>query len=104
MPLFAARFGANPLIIGVLQAAYPSMQFIGTPILGRLSDRFGRKPILLFSQLGTLIGFIMLGFANALWILFLSRIIDGLSGANLSTAQAAVADSTDERNRTQGLD
>ncbi len=97
MPLFAARFGANPLIIGILQAAYPSMQFIGTPILGRLSDRFGRKPILLFSQLGTLAGFILLGFANALWILFLSRIIDGLSGANLSTAQAAVADSTDEK-------
>ena len=103
MPLFAARFGANPLIIGILQAAYPSMQFIGTPILGRLSDRFGRKPILLFSQLGTFAGFILLGFANALWILFLSRIIDGLSGANLSTAQAAVADSTDEKNRTQGL-
>ncbi len=103
MPLFAARFGADPFIIGILQAAYPSMQFIGTPILGRLSDRFGRKPILLFSQLGTFAGFILLGFANALWILFLSRIIDGLSGANLSTAQAAVADSTDEKNRTQGL-
>ena len=103
MPLFAARFGANPLIIGILQAAYPAMQFIGTPILGRLSDRFGRKPVLLFSQFGTLVGFIMLGFANALWVLFLSRIIDGLSGANMSTAQAAVADSTNEKNRTQGL-
>ncbi|HUH95993.1 MAG TPA: MFS transporter [Anaerolineales bacterium] len=103
MPLFAARFGADPFVIGVLQAAYPSMQFIGTPILGRLSDRLGRKPILLFSQLGTFIGFVMLGFANALWILFLSRIIDGLSGANMSTAQAAVADSTTDRNRTQGL-
>jgi DHA1 family tetracycline resistance protein-like MFS transporter len=103
MPLFAARFGANPLLIGILQAAYPAMQFIGTPILGRLSDRFGRKPVLLFSQFGTLVGFIMLGFANALWVLFLSRIIDGLSGANMSTAQAAVADSTNEKNRTQGL-
>ena len=66
IPLFAARFGANPLLIGILQAAYPAMQFIGTPILGRLSDRFGRKPVLLFSQFGTLVGFIMLGFANAL--------------------------------------
>jgi DHA1 family tetracycline resistance protein-like MFS transporter len=103
MPLFATRFGANPLIIGFLQAAYPAMQFIGTPILGRLSDRFGRKPVLLFSQLGTLAGFILLGFANALCLLFLSRIIDGLSGANMSTAQAAVADSTDEKHRTQGL-
>jgi DHA1 family tetracycline resistance protein-like MFS transporter len=103
LPLFAARFGATPFLIGILQAAYPLMQFLGTPILGRLSDRFGRKPILLFSQLGTLAGFILLGFANTLWLLFLSRIIDGLSGANLSTAQAAITDSTTEKTRTQGL-
>jgi MFS family permease len=103
LPLFAARFGASPFIIGILQATYPMMQFLGTPILGRLSDRFGRKPILLFSQLGTLAGFVLLGFSNTLWLLFLSRIIDGLSGANMSTAQAAIADSTNEKNRTQGL-
>ncbi len=103
LPLFAARFGATPLIVGILQAAYPLMQFIGAPILGRLSDRFGRKPVLLVSQLGTLAGFILLGFANTLWLLFLSRIIDGLSGANMSTAQAAIADRTNEKTRTQGL-
>lgn len=103
MPLFAARFGATPLLVGVLQAAYPLMQFIGAPILGRLSDRFGRKPVLIVSQLGTLAGFVLLGFANTLWLLFLSRIIDGLSGANISTAQAAIADRTNERTRTQGL-
>ncbi len=103
LPLFAARFGATPLVVGILQAAYPLMQFLGAPVLGRLSDRFGRKPILLISQLGTLAGFILLGFANVLWLLFLSRIIDGLSGANISTAQAAVADSTSAKNRTQGL-
>lgn len=103
LPLFAARFGANPFVIGVLQAAYPLMQFIGTPILGHLSDRFGRKPVLLFSQLGTFIGFVLLGFANTLFLLFLSRIIDGLSGANLSTAEAAIADTTTEKTRTQGL-
>ncbi len=103
LPLFAARFGATPLLIGILQAAYPMMQFVGTPILGGLSDRFGRKPILLFSQLGTLAGFILLGFANTLPLLFLSRIIDGLSGANLSTAQAAITDSTTDKTRTQGL-
>jgi DHA1 family tetracycline resistance protein-like MFS transporter len=103
LPLFAARFGATPLIIGILQASYPLMQFLGTPILGGLSDRFGRKPILLFSQLGTLAGFVLLGFANTLPLLFLSRIIDGLSGANLSTAQAAITDSTTEKTRTQGL-
>ena len=103
LPLFAARFGATPFLIGILQAAYPTMQFVGTPILGGLSDRYGRKPVLLFSQLGTLAGFVLLGFANTLPLLFLSRIIDGLSGANLSTAQAAIADSTTEKTRTQGL-
>jgi len=103
LPLFAARFGANAFVVGILQATYPLMQFIGAPVLGRLSDHFGRKPILIASQIGTLAGFILLGFANSLWLLFLSRIIDGLSGANMSTAQAAVADSTTEKTRTQGL-
>ncbi|HET7142859.1 MAG TPA: MFS transporter [Anaerolineales bacterium] len=103
LPLYAARFGSSPLVIGILQATYPLMQFLGAPILGHLSDRFGRKPILIISQFGTLAGFILLGFANTLWLLFLSRIIDGLSGANISTAQAAITDSTDEKTRTQGL-
>lgn len=103
LPLYAARYSATPLVIGVLQAAYPLMQFLGAPILGRLSDRFGRKPILVVSQIGTFAGFILLGFANTLTILFISRIIDGLSGANISTAQAAIADSTNEKTRTQGL-
>ena len=103
MPYFAARFSVTPLSIGILQATYPLMQFIGAPILGRLSDRFGRRPILIVSQIGTLAGFILLGFSNTLWLLFISRIIDGLSGANMSTAQAAIADSTTEKTRTQGL-
>jgi DHA1 family tetracycline resistance protein-like MFS transporter len=103
LPLYAARFSATPLVIGVLQATYPLMQFLGAPILGRLSDRYGRKPILVISQFGTLAGFILLGFANTLFLLFLSRIIDGLSGANISTAQAAISDSTNEKTRTQGL-
>lgn len=103
MPLYATSFGADALTIGLLGAAYPLMQFIGAPLLGRLSDRFGRKPVLVVSQIGTLIGFLVLGFANTLWALFLARIIDGLSGANISTAQAAIADSTTEKTRTQGL-
>jgi len=103
LPLYATRYGASPLTIGILQATYPMMQFIGAPILGRLSDRFGRKRILIVSQAGTLLGFILLGFANTLWLLFVSRIIDGLSGANISTAQAAISDSTTEKTRTQGL-
>ena len=103
LPLYATAFGANAFMIGLLGATYPFMQFIGAPILGRLSDQYGRKPVLVVSQIGTLIGFIVLGFASALPILFLSRIIDGLSGANIATAQAAISDVTNEKTRTQGL-
>ena len=103
MPLYATSFGASAVMIGLLGATYPLMQFIGAPIFGRLSDRYGRKPVLVVSQIGTLIGFLILGFSNALWMLFFSRIIDGLSGANISTAQAAISDSTSEKTRTQGL-
>lgn len=103
MPLYATSFGADALIIGLLGAAYPVMQFIGAPLLGRLSDRYGRKPILVISQIGTLAGFLILGVANALWLLFISRLVDGLSGANISTAQAVITDSTTEKTRTQGL-
>lgn len=103
LSLYAVSFGANPATIGVLGAAYPIAQFVGAPLLGRLSDRFGRKPVLLVSQLGTLIGFLLLGAADSLWLLFLARIIDGLSGANISTAQAVITDSTTARTRTQGL-
>jgi len=103
LPLYAASFGADASVIGVLGATYPVMQFIGAPLLGRLSDRYGRKPILIISQIGTLIGFLVLGLANTLPLLFLSRIIDGLSGANIATAQAMIADSTTEKTRTQGM-
>ncbi len=103
LPFYAESFGASELTVGVLLASYSLMQFIGAPILGRLSDRYGRRPILLISQLGTFVGFVILGFANALWMLFLSRIIDGISGANISTAQAYIADVTDEKNRARNF-
>lgn len=103
MPLYATAFGASALMIGLLGAAYPAMQFIGAPVLGRLSDRYGRKPVLVVSQIGTFLGFVLLGLAGNLWVLFLARIIDGLSGANIATAQAAISDSTSEKTRTQGL-
>ena len=103
LPLYAASFGASPFVIGLLGAAYPVMQVIGAPLLGRLSDQVGRKPVLMVSQLGTLIGFVLMGLANSLPLLFLARLIDGLSGANIATAQAVITDKTDERNRTQGL-
>jgi DHA1 family tetracycline resistance protein-like MFS transporter len=103
LPLYATSFGADPLLIGALGTAYPLMQFLGAPLLGGLSDRFGRKPVLVISQIGTFAGFIVLGFANTLPLIFLARIIDGLSGANIATAQAALTDSTTEKTRAQGL-
>jgi DHA1 family tetracycline resistance protein-like MFS transporter len=103
LPLYATTFGIDAGTIGLLSAVYPIMQFIGAPVLGRLSDRYGRKPILIITQIGTFIGFLVLGFANTLWMLFLSRIIDGLSGANIATAQAMITDVTTEKTRTQGL-
>jgi MFS transporter, DHA1 family, tetracycline resistance protein len=103
LPFYAESFGASSVMVGLLIASYSAMQFIGAPILGRLSDRWGRRPVLLISQLGTFTGFILLGFAASLPMLFLSRIIDGISGANLSTAQAYIADVTDEKNRAKSL-
>ena len=103
LPYYAESFGASGLTVGLLLASYSLMQFIGAPVLGRLSDRYGRRPILLISQLGTFVGFMILGFANALWMLFLSRIIDGISGANISTAQAYIADVSDEKNRAKNF-
>ena len=103
LPLYAASFGANAFIIGALGAAYPIMQFVGAPLLGGLSDRLGRRPVLIVSQIGTFLGFILLGVSNSLILLFVSRVIDGLSGANIATAQAAISDSTTEKTRTQGL-
>jgi DHA1 family tetracycline resistance protein-like MFS transporter len=103
LPFYAESFGASELTVGLLLASYSLMQFIGAPVLGRLSDRYGRRPILLISQVGTFVGFMIQGFANALWMLFLSRIIDGISGANISTAQAYIADISDEKNRAKNF-
>lgn len=101
--LYAAVYGASPLQIGMVAAAFPLAQLIGVPLMGALSDRFGRKPLLLISQVSTCMSFIMLAFANSLEMVILSRLVDGIFGANLATAQAALADMTDEENRAQGL-
>jgi DHA1 family tetracycline resistance protein-like MFS transporter len=103
LPYYAKTFNANQTVTGLLIASYALMQLIGAPILGRLSDRFGRRPILLVSVFGTFLGFLLLGFANALWMLFVSRIIDGLTGGNLSVAQAYISDVTDAKDRSKGL-
>lgn len=97
------QFGASPRAVGLLFASYSVMQLVFTPILGRLSDRYGRRPVLFFSLLGTSLGFFVLGFATTLWMLFAGRIIDGITGGNISTAQAYIADVTTEENRAKGM-
>lgn len=103
LPYYAEEFGASDTVIGLLVASYAAAQLIGAPVLGRLSDRFGRRPILLISLIGTLIGFLLLGFANTLLILFAARILDGVTGGNISVAQAYITDVTDEKSRAKGL-
>jgi DHA1 family tetracycline resistance protein-like MFS transporter len=97
------KFNASPSTVGLLFASYSIMQLVFTPILGRLSDRYGRRPILLISLIGTGVGFLILGFATTLWMLFAGRIIDGISGGNISTAQAYIADITTPENRAKGM-
>jgi DHA1 family tetracycline resistance protein-like MFS transporter len=103
LPYYAETFGATPTVVGLLVASYAAAQLLGAPLLGRLSDRYGRRPVLLLSIFGTFLGFLLLGFARSLWVLFASRILDGLTGGNISVAQAYITDVTDEKSRARGL-
>jgi DHA1 family tetracycline resistance protein-like MFS transporter len=105
LPFYAegTRFNATPRTVGLLFASYSIMQLIFSPVLGRLSDKYGRRPVLLLSIIGTGIGFLILGFATTLWMLFLGRILDGISGGNISTAQAYIADITTKEDRAKGM-
>jgi len=105
LPFYAegSRFGATPRTVGLLFASYSVMQLIFAPILGRLSDKHGRRPVLLVSIIGTGIGFLILGFATTLWMLFVGRILDGITGGNISTAQAYIADITTKEDRAKGM-
>ena len=96
-------FGASDLQATLLLTSYSIGLVVAGPVLGRLSDAYGRRPVLILSQFGTLAGFLILGFANTLFLLYLGRIIDGISGGNITTAQAYVNDITTEENRAQGF-
>jgi len=101
LPLYARDLGATPLIVGLIPASFSLLQLFSAPIMGRLSDTYGRKPLLILSQLSTLISFIVLGFAHSLWLIFLSRAIDGLLGSNFTIAQAYLSDTSTKKNRSQ---
>lgn len=97
------EFGASPFVIGWLLASYSLMQFVSTPFLGQLSDRYGRRPVLFFSLLGTSVAALITGLSTTLPLLFFGRIFDGATGGNISTAQAYIADITTKENRAKGM-
>ena len=105
LPFYAERMGASPSQVGWLIGIYAACQLISGPMLGRWSDSTGRKPLLIVSQLGTCIGFIVTAFAPNLWVLFIARAIDGLTAGHLSLAQAYISDVTkpEERAKAFGL-
>lgn len=101
LPFYAQEFGATPLQIGLLLTAFSLFQFISSPILGKISDHYGRKPILIISQLSTFLSFIILGLANSFEMLILSRIVDGLFGSNFTVAQAYLSDTSTKEDRSK---
>ncbi|HWF10627.1 MAG TPA: MFS transporter [Bryobacteraceae bacterium] len=103
LPFYAEKLGASATVVGLLISSYALCQLIAGPILGNMSDHIGRKPLLIVSQFGTLIGFLILAFAGSLWLVFLSRVIDGLTAGNLSLAQAYIADVTTAENRAKSF-
>jgi multidrug resistance protein len=105
LPFYAEGtiFNATPRMVGLLFASYSIMQLIFSPVLGGLSDKHGRRPVLLLSIIGTGIGFLVLGFARTIFMLFVGRILDGITGGNISTAQAYIADITTTENRAKGM-
>jgi DHA1 family tetracycline resistance protein-like MFS transporter len=112
LPFYARTFNASPVQVTLLFSTYSICQFIASPILGALSDRFGRRPVLFCSQIGSVVGYLLLGWtthwqhsnlALGLSLIYLSRVIDGLSGGNISTAQAYISDVTTQANRARGM-
>jgi MFS transporter, DHA1 family, tetracycline resistance protein len=106
MPLlgpFAAHYQFSAWQIGLLFSAYPICQLIAGPILGRLSDRYGRRPVLIFSQAGTALSFLILGLSRDFSVMLLARLLDGASGGNILVAQAYVADVTVPEDRARGM-
>ncbi len=112
LPFYAIHYHASAVAIGLLFSIYSACQFVAAPVLGMLSDRVGRRPVLAFSQLGSALGYVLLGVttllhfrnaAAALTLIYLARIIDGVSGGNISTAQAYISDVTTPATRARGM-
>lgn len=103
LPQLADQFGVNRFWIGILMASYSAAQFIAAPILGSLSDRFGRKPILIISKLGTCLAYVLLAVSQTYILFLVARLIDGFTGGNIATARAYVSDITPPEDRPKGM-
>jgi len=100
---YAREYGASGLVVGAVVGVYSIMQFFFAPVWGRLSDRVGRRPVLLISLMASTTGYLLFAFTHSLWVLFVSRVIAGIGGANIGTAQAYITDSTTPENRAKGM-
>jgi DHA1 family tetracycline resistance protein-like MFS transporter len=103
LPFYAETFGASPFVVGMLFGSFSIAQLIASPLLGHWSDHWGRRPVLIFSLLGTVVSFVLLALAHSLALLFIARVVDGLSGGNITTARAYIGDVTDESNRAKAF-
>jgi MFS family permease len=103
LPFYAQRFGAGGLAYGVVLGVYSFMQFVATALLGKLSDRVGRRPLLLATMLFNAAGYVLFAFAGSYWMLLLSRIISGFAGGNISVAQAYMADISTPADRSRAM-
>ena len=104
LPFYAGEFGASPLTITLMFASFSFFAFLSSPVLGALSDRIGRRPVLILSIISTALGWFVFASARSIWQLFLGRIIDGMAAGNFTTAQSYMADlAKDEKERTKNL-
>lgn len=103
LPYYAREYGASGTTVGMVVGVYSIMQFFFAPVWGRLSDRIGRRPVILVSLTASCVGYFLFAFSRSLTLLFVSRIIAGAGGANIGTAQAYIADKTTPENRAKGM-
>ena len=103
LPFYATDLGATPLVVGLIIGSYSAMQFLFSPIWGSLSDRHGRRPLLILGLFGSAVSYIIFGLAESISVLLISRVIAGIMGANIPVAQAYIADTTTLENRARGM-